>query len=91
MAALSAGTEAIQLHRIVRRLGLAPGLEPALKALSRGQIYLAGEALSRLDQELAVQPRAGRPLRLTLRARGNLLALSEVLAQHAPYFDGAST
>ena len=44
-----------------------------------------------LDEDLAVQPRAGRPLRLTLRARGNLLALSEVLAQHALYFDGAST
>lgn len=91
IAALSAGTEVIQLHRIVRRLGLTAGLEPALKALSRGHSYLAGEALSRLDQDLAVQPRAGRPLRLTFRARGNLLALSEVLAQHALYFDGAST
>jgi hypothetical protein len=31
-------------------------------------------------------------LRLALRARGNLLALSEVLAQHALYFEaGGST
>ncbi|HEY0800210.1 MAG TPA: FUSC family protein [Steroidobacteraceae bacterium] len=87
IAALSAGTEVIQLHRIVRRLDLASGLEPALKALAQGHSTLASEELARLDQTLARMPKAGRALRLALRARGNLLALSEVLAQHSLYFD----
>jgi len=92
LAALSAGTEVIRLHRIVRRLGLASGLEPALKALAQGHSSLASEELTRLDQDLATKPQAERALRLALRARGSLLALSEVLAQHALYFEaGGST
>jgi hypothetical protein len=92
LAALSAGTEIIRLHRIVRRLGLESGLEPALKALAQGHSGLASEELTRLDQDLATKPKAGWALRLALRARGNLLALSEVLAQHALYFEaGGST
>jgi uncharacterized membrane protein YccC len=87
LAALSAGTEIIRLHGIVRRLGLAAGLKPALKALAQGHSSLASEELTRLDQDLATKPQAERALRLALRARGNLLALSEVIAQHALYFD----
>jgi uncharacterized membrane protein YccC len=92
LAALSAGIEIIRLHRIVRRLNLASGLEPALNALARGHSSLASAELMRLDQDLATKPKAGAALRLALRARGNLLALSEVLAQHALYFEaGGST
>jgi uncharacterized membrane protein YccC len=87
LAALSAGTEVIRLHRIVGRLGLASGLEPALKALAQGHSSLASEELTRLDQDLATKPEAKRALRLAFRARSNLLALSEVIAQHALYFD----
>src|SRR6202522_1169744 len=87
LAALSAGTEVIRLHRIVRRLGLAAGLKPALKALAHGHSSLASEELTRLHQDLATKSQAERGLRLALRARGNLLALSEVIAQHALYFD----
>jgi uncharacterized membrane protein YccC len=87
IAALSAGTEIIRLYRIARRLGLAPGLEPALKALAQGHSTLASQELLGLDRALATMPKAGRPLSLALRARVNLLTLSEVLAQHALYFD----
>jgi hypothetical protein len=87
LAALSAGSEIIRLHRIVRRLGLASALEPALKALAQGHGSLASAELMRLDQDLATKPNGGAALRLALRARGNLLALVEVLAQHAPYFE----
>ncbi|HEV3192384.1 MAG TPA: FUSC family protein, partial [Polyangiaceae bacterium] len=87
LAALSAGTEIIRLHRIVSPLGLAAGLKPALKALAQGHSSLASEELTRLDQDLTTKPQAERALRLALRARGNLLALSEVIAQHALYFD----
>jgi uncharacterized membrane protein YccC len=91
LAALSAGTEIIRLHRIVRRLGLAAGLKPALKALAQGHSSLASAELTRLDQDLATKPKAGAALRLALRARGNLLALSEVLAQHALYFEAGGS
>src|ERR1700689_4979215 len=91
LAALSAGTEVIRLQRILRRLGLASGLEPALKAFARGHSSLASAELTRLDQDLATKPKAGAALRLALRARGNLLALSEVLAQHALYFEAGGS
>jgi hypothetical protein len=55
--------------------------------LAQGHSSLASEELTRLDQDLATKPQAERALRLALRARGNLLALSEVIAQHALYFD----
>jgi len=90
-AALSAGIEIIRLHRIVRRIDLAPALEPALKALAQGHSTLARDELARLDRILATIPMQKRAFRLALRARGNLLALSEVLAQHALYFDAGSS
>jgi uncharacterized membrane protein YccC len=87
LAALSAGTELVRLHRVVRRLGLAPGLAPALEALAQGHCTLANAELTRLDQTLATMPTAARESRLAVRARGNLLALSEVLSQHTFRFD----
>ena len=87
IAALSAGSEMIRLHRIVSRLGLAAGLEPALIALARGNSVLASQELMQLDQALSMISKPGRAPVLALRARGGVLALSEVLKQHAPYFD----
>jgi hypothetical protein len=87
LAALSAGTELVRLHRVVRRLDLAPGLAPALEALAQGHCTLANAELTRLDQTLATMPTAARGSRLAVRARGNLLALSEVLSQHTFRFD----
>jgi hypothetical protein len=63
LAALSAGTEIIRLHRIVRRIDLAPALDPALKALARGDSTLARDELRRLDLTLATIPTVGRALR----------------------------
>jgi uncharacterized membrane protein YccC len=87
IAALSAGSEMIRLHRIVSRLGLAAGLEPALIALARGNSVLASQELMQLDQALSMISKPGRAPVLALRARGGVLALSEVLKQHALYFD----
>jgi uncharacterized membrane protein YccC len=87
IAALSAGSEMIRLHRIVSRLGLAAGLEPALIALARGNSVLASQELMQLDQALSMISKPGRAPVLALRARGGVLALSEVLEQHALYFD----
>jgi uncharacterized membrane protein YccC len=87
IAALSAGTELIRLHRMVSRLDLAAGLEPALTALARGHSALASQELTYLDRALSRVSKPGRAPRLALRARGSVLALSEVLKQHELYFD----
>ncbi len=86
LAALSVGTEVIQLRRIARRLGLGTALDGALEALADGQSAIATTRLSHLDKMLAARPAAGLA---ALRARGLILAISEALTQHASYFDGA--
>ena len=82
LAALSAGTEIIQLRRIGRRMDLGPELDAALETLARGGIALATAHLGRLDEGLA-----GRSGSAALRARGSILAMTEVLTQHAGYFE----
>jgi uncharacterized membrane protein YccC len=85
LAALSVGTEIIQLVRIARRLGLGPELDVALKALARGDSAIATVRLARLDDALA-----SRPGPAALRARGSILAMSEALTQHSAYFDAGA-
>jgi hypothetical protein len=77
----------IRLHRIVSRLDLAAGLDPALTAFSRGHSALACQELTYLDRALSMIPKPARAPHLALRARGSVLALSEVLEKHALYFD----
>jgi uncharacterized membrane protein YccC len=81
LAAMSVGTEIIQLRRIARRMDLGSELDAALDALSRGDITLATACLHRLDDALAARPGIA-----ALRARGSVLAMTEVLTQHAAYF-----
>jgi uncharacterized membrane protein YccC len=90
VAALAAGTELTRLHRLGRRLHVIADLGPATDALARGRSAAATAALARLDRGLARTARVGRSLRLALHARGSVLALSEVLDQHALYFDAGS-
>ncbi len=82
LAAFSVGTEISQLRRIGRRIDLESELDAALEALRRGDIALATARLGVFDDALAA--RAGTA---ALRARGSILALSEVLTQHAAYFE----
>jgi uncharacterized membrane protein YccC len=82
LAALSLGTEIIRLRRIARRLDLGSEPDAALEALGRGEIALASARLDRLDDALAARPGAA-----ALRARGGILAITEVLAEHAAYFE----
>jgi hypothetical protein len=81
LAALSAATEIIQLRRTVRPLDLGSELEAALEALERGESALGFERLGRLDDALAVHPDPA-----ALHARGSILAMAQVLNQHAAYF-----
>ena len=82
LAALCRGTEIIQLRRIGSPLNLGSDLHAALDAIARGDTAIATARLGRLDEELAA--RLGTA---ALRARGNILAMTEMLERHAAYFD----
>jgi uncharacterized membrane protein YccC len=84
LAALSVGTEIIRLRRIARRMDLGSELDAALEALAEGDIALATARLDRLDDALAA-----RPVTAALRTRAGILAMTEVLTQHAAYFEAA--
>jgi len=65
---------------------LTSDLDAALKALRRGDIALTKARLDRLDGALAA--RLGSA---ALRARGSILAMKEVLTQHAAYFEAGDS
>jgi uncharacterized membrane protein YccC len=90
LAALSVGTEIIRLRRIARRFDLQVELDAALDAVARGDSSVATEHLGRVDRMLAALPSTRPGVRVRLRARGNILAMSEALAQHAAYFDSGA-
>jgi uncharacterized membrane protein YccC len=90
VAALSVGSEIIQLRRRAPGLGLGSDLDAALAAMAHGNSALATARLARLDHLLAARPGAGPETQLTLRARSNILAISETLMQHASYFDAGA-
>jgi len=81
LAALSLGTEIIQL----RRMDLGSELDEALEAVASGDSAIATARLARLEQALAARPGAA-----ALRARGLILAISDALTQHAAYFDAGA-
>jgi hypothetical protein len=87
LAALSVGTEIIQLSQITHRLGLSAVLDPALAAIARGNSASAIAHLDLLEAELAARAGTGPASQTVLRARGSILVISEVLTQHAAYFD----
>ncbi len=82
LAALSVGCEIIRLRNICRRLDLGSGLDEALEALAGGNSTAAVAKLANLDDALTARPGTA-----ILRARAGLLAISEALTEHAPYFN----
>jgi hypothetical protein len=88
MAALSVGSEIIQLRHIANRLGLGADLDPVLAALAQGNTRSAIAHLAHLDAALAARCGAGPLTQTVLRARGSILLLSETLTQHTDYFNG---
>jgi uncharacterized membrane protein YccC len=84
LAALSLGTEIIRLCPVVRRFDTGSELDDALAAIADGKSATALPHLRCLDETLAscslAEPEA-------LRARGSILVITEVLSQHADYFD----
>ncbi|MGH6846594.1 MAG: FUSC family protein, partial [Methylocella sp.] len=90
VAALAVGTEIIQLRHITPRLGLGSDFDAALEALAQGNSALATTRLTRLDERLASLPDGGSAATLALHARGSILAISDLLIQHASYFDAGA-
>jgi uncharacterized membrane protein YccC len=86
LAALSVATEIIRLRPIVRLMDLGSELDAALEALGRGNIALTTAHLDRLDDALAARPDSA-----ALRARGGILAMTEVLTQHAAYLEAGES
>jgi hypothetical protein len=87
LAALSVGSEIIRLRQIAHRLGPDADLDPALAAVAQGETASATAHLARLDAALAGQAATGPDMQMVLRARGGMLAMAEVLTQHAAYFE----
>jgi uncharacterized membrane protein YccC len=90
LAALSVGTEIIQLRRIAHQLDLSGDLDAALAAVAQGNGALATARLTQLDRNLMSLPKTETGEPLALRARGSILAISEALTQHAAYFDAGA-
>jgi uncharacterized membrane protein YccC len=86
LAALFVGTAIIHLRRIARSMDLGSELNAALEALRRGNIELTTARLDRLDGALAARPGAA-----ALQARARVLAMCEVLIQHAACFEAGET
>jgi uncharacterized membrane protein YccC len=86
LAALSVGTEIIQLRSIARELDLGSDLSPGLEGVAQGNSALATARLVRLDRILRSLPRTNTREPLALRARGAILAMTEALTRHAEYF-----
>ena len=90
LAALSVGTEIVQLRRMAPRLGVAALLDAALGALAQGNSAIAIARLRQLDRRLASAPDGAAEIAIALRARARILDLSEALTAHCPYFDSGT-
>jgi uncharacterized membrane protein YccC len=85
LAALSVGSDVIQLRDMSSAITREPELDAALAALARGNSTMARMRLARLDHWLASSEGAEHDL--TLRERARILSLSEILAHYGNYFD----
>jgi uncharacterized membrane protein YccC len=87
VAALSVGNEIIPLRDIAHQLGVDSDLGAALDAVAHGNSTFAIARFAELDRALDSLPNLGPAATVALRARGSILAVTEVLTQHSAYFD----
>lgn len=88
LAALSVGSEIIRLGHMAHRLGVDDDLKPALAAVAQGDGASATAHLADLDAALARRVGDRALTENVLRARSSIPVLSELLAQHADFFNG---
>jgi uncharacterized membrane protein YccC len=91
LAALSVGTQVIQLRGVASHLGVAADLEAALDVFTQGNSAAAIIRLHQLDGRLATGLETGLDAVTALRARGRILVISEELSEHASYFEAGGT
>jgi uncharacterized membrane protein YccC len=91
LAALSVGSNIIQLRHTAPRLAVISGLDRALEAFIHGKSSVAIARLHQLDQRIASNLEAAAEPTIALRARSRILVISEALAEHAAYFDAEAT
>jgi uncharacterized membrane protein YccC len=89
LAALSVGSDIIQLRHAAPGVGIAAEFHAALEAFAQRKSTIAIARLHQLDQRIASNPDAATDV--ALRARGRILVISEALAEHASYFDAETT
>ncbi|MCA1452582.1 FUSC family protein [Bradyrhizobium sp. BRP22] len=87
LSALVVGNAIIRLRPVAGRFDLDREFSVALDAVAQACPAAAIERLVDFDAKLAAVARATPGLRIRERARGNILVLSETLAQHKTYFE----
>ena len=87
LASLSVGTDINELRELVPQFGATNELGAALASLAQGNTTVAIARLHQLDRRVASVPNTGAETDDTLRMRGRIVAISEVLAEHSSYFD----
>src|SRR5262249_28636175 len=90
LAALSVGSETIRLRGIVGHLPAGNDLDAAVAAFLQGNTPVAIARLGLLDQQLASAPGNGLSRPDALRARANILAISDAFSQHDAYFSAGA-
>ena len=90
LAALSVGSDIIQLRHAAPRLGVNSELDTALEAFVQGNSAVAIARLHQLDQRIASNLDTAPEPAIALRARGRILVISEAIAAHASYFDAGA-
>jgi uncharacterized membrane protein YccC len=91
LAALSVGSDIIQLRHAAPRLAVISALDRVLDAFTHGNSSVAIARLHQLDQRIASNLEAASEPAIALRARGHILVISEALAEHAAYFDAEAS
>jgi uncharacterized membrane protein YccC len=92
LAALSVGTEIIGLRQMAAHLGTTAELDVALNDIALGHSTEAIAQLRQFDDRLASTRETGTEAAMAFRGRGQILVISEALAEHGAYFDaGASS
>jgi len=91
LAALSVGRALIQLSHMASRLGVTAELDAALAAVAGGNSARARTRLAEFDRQLASPLGTDPREALAVRARAQLLVLSEALAGHEAFFDSGAS
>ncbi|GLR56777.1 FUSC family protein [Rhizobium indigoferae] len=87
LTALSVGSAIVYLRHFAQRFDRGATFGAALEALEEGDSASAIVHLSRLDEVLAAESTDAQGTQDALRARGNILVISETLTRPASLFD----